>query len=47
MRTMYDVAVIGAGPAGAVFAAELAAADPAPVPATPPVRVKMWLCAWI
>ena len=29
MRTMYDVAVIGAGPAGAVFAAELAAADPA------------------
>lgn len=27
--TMYDVAVIGAGPAGAVFAAELAAADPA------------------
>lgn len=26
---MYDVAVIGAGPAGAVFAAELAATDPA------------------
>ena len=26
---MYDVAVIGAGPAGAVFAAELAVADPA------------------
>ena len=26
---MYDVAVIGAGPAGAVFAAELEAADPA------------------
>ncbi|MBQ5887616.1 MAG: oxidoreductase, partial [Clostridia bacterium] len=29
MKNTYDVAVIGAGPAGAVFAAELAAADPA------------------
>ena len=29
MNNTYDVAVIGAGPAGAVFAAELAAADPA------------------
>ena len=29
MKNIYDVAVIGAGPAGAVFAAELASADPA------------------
>ena len=29
MNNTYDVAVIGAGPAGSVFAAELAAADPA------------------